>query len=419
MICDTTTFPTSQLSAYVKDFLQEDYLLVDIETTGLSPERSFIYCIGCGYRKGKVCHIQLYFGENQADEPQLLRAFLSLAQNFHTLLTFNGTTFDLPYLKKRIQKLGLTAFSPLSTMESLDLYREIGRMKKLFALPSYRQKDLEDFLGNTREDPFTGGELIAIYALYSGKKSVDTDSSTSLSRGKADSPTILSRRNSDDHTEDLSSKQEKELLAALLLHNREDVRGMFALLDLLAYGQLADGAFSLTEVFTEEDSPLSSSAKRGTRGISASTAGESATLSPAWLSINFKLSFSLPQALRRIGEEASFILEKDHGLVRLPINQGVLKHFFPDPENYYYLPLEDEAVHKSIGSFVDAAHRKKATRKTCYTKIESSYLKLPTKKSAGTLRKDYGDKDSYLLLPAKEEDLADFLRLYFSEILYS
>ena len=45
------TFPADSLSAFEQHFIRENMLFVDIETTGLSPVRDQIYCIGCGCRK--------------------------------------------------------------------------------------------------------------------------------------------------------------------------------------------------------------------------------------------------------------------------------------------------------------------------------------------------------------------------------
>ena len=53
--------------------------------------------------------------------------------------------------------------------------------------------------------------------------------------------------------------------------------------------------------------------------------------------------------------------------------EGTLKYYYPDQQNYYYLPLEDTAIHKSIGEYVDSSARKKATAKNCYSKKEGLY----------------------------------------------
>ena len=79
---------------------------------------------------------------------------------------------------------------------SLDLYQKLLPFKKLLGLEHMRQKDLERYLGRSREDLFSGGELISLYQEY------------------------------------LKTADER-LLSVLLLHNREDVSEMTGLLPLL------------------------------------------------------------------------------------------------------------------------------------------------------------------------------------------
>jgi hypothetical protein len=45
-----------------------------------------------------------------------------------------------------------------------------------------------------------------------------------------------------------------------------------------------------------------------------------------------------------------------------------LKYFFQNYKDYYYLPKEDMAVHKSVSAFVDKNYRQKAKPENCYTK---------------------------------------------------
>ena len=45
--------------------------------------------------------------------------------------------------------------------------------------------------------------------------------------------------------------------------------------------------------------------------------------------------------------------------MKMPLLEGTLKYYYPDYKNYYYLPLEDEAVHKSVGVYVDRPAGKK------------------------------------------------------------
>lgn len=77
--------------------------------------------------------------------------------------------------------------------------------------------------------------------------------------------------------------------------------------------------------------------------------------------------------------------------------RDTLKYFYPDYQNYYYLPEEDMAIHKSIADSVDPSYRKKATKNTCYTKKAGIFLPQGSPVSTGLCR-DRKDKTCYLLM---------------------
>ena len=65
MITKQTIFSCAELADSIRTFLTADTLLLDIETTGLSAARHFIYCIGCSYLspdKSDSITVQLFFG---------------------------------------------------------------------------------------------------------------------------------------------------------------------------------------------------------------------------------------------------------------------------------------------------------------------------------------------------------------------
>ena len=70
------------------DFWQEDQLLFDIETTGLSAKYNTIYLIGCAYHKGSEITLLQYLAETPAEESEVLEAFLELCKDFQGLLSF-------------------------------------------------------------------------------------------------------------------------------------------------------------------------------------------------------------------------------------------------------------------------------------------------------------------------------------------
>ncbi|MCD8150816.1 MAG: ribonuclease H-like domain-containing protein [Clostridiales bacterium] len=321
MICRKETFPKKTLPLFQQHYLTEDMLLFDIETTGLSPAQNQIYCIGCGYLSEEEVVIELFFAENKMEEGPVLDAFLELLNTHNTIITFNGTTFDLPFVKKRIahrkSSHASSADKPLlpENLKSIDLYREATGMKSLLRLPSYRQKSIEQFLGCSREDKYDGGQLIEIYHQY-------------------------------------AARPDPELLSLLLLHNLEDVKGMFDLLGILSYHQLRDGQFEIVEAFSE------------TSPENLCCANNPGYNPSSYYNMKFRTEYPFPQSIHMTSESSSLLLNHDGGLVRFPICHGFLKHFFSDCENYYYLPEEDYAIHKSVGAFVNSAHRRKATKKT-------------------------------------------------------
>ncbi len=394
MIHQKEIFPITKLPPFQQHYLNEDMLLFDIETTGLSPARDQIYCIGCGYLCTDNVVIELFFAENPQEEPHVLEAFYRLSVSRRTIITFNGNTFDIPFVRKRAalyagQQTSADNMSELATAFAasepepkqssasagslifIDLYRAATGMKSLLRLPSYRQKSLEYFLGISREDSFDGGQLIEKYLAY-------------------------------------VSNPDHDLLSFLLLHNFEDVKGMFDLLGLLAYEQLRDGHFQITDIFSES----ARTNRRSAKSTDAKTGQADNT--GVFYSIKIRPAFPLPKSIHMISEDSAAFLDPEKCLIRFQAYNGILKYFYEDYRDYYYLPAEDYAVHKSIGVFVDPSHRKKATAKTCYTKKECEYISFPAKCRSSALRKEYQDKNCYLTLPAKPEELHAFLCRYYS-----
>ncbi len=354
MIHEKKSWNKTDLPTFTKDFLTGEMLLFDIETTGLSPARDTTYCIGCGYCENETIIVELFFAEHPDEEPEILRAFLSLADSFPVMITFNGTTFDLPFLEKRAALL-CGEETHLNASAHIDLYREAKALRRLLNLPSYKQKAIECFLGCAREDERSGKDLIDLWLRY-------------------------------------NVTPDPEALRLLLLHNRDDVRGMFDLIAILAYRQFADGAFAITDVCEEPD---------------------------RFLDVTLVPRLPLPQSIHRTEPDLSFVLDRERSLIRLPIRHGKLKHFFPNYREYYYLPEEDTAVHQSVGAFVDSAHRERATKQTCYVTKECDFVSLPIRSKGtaeGYLRKEYTDKNMYLEIPASEEALKELITTYFAQL---
>lgn len=341
--------------------LLQDSLFFDIETTGFSSETNRIYLIGCAHVRDHCVVLTQWMTQEREEEKQLLSAFWDRAGSFHSLTCFNGIQFDVPFVEARSKKHGLSR--DFSTFQLIDLYKLIKPYRDVLALSSMKQKALETFLGIPRQDEKDGGELIRTYKKY------ETD-------GEAEAERLL------------------------LLHNRDDVMGMLSLTSILSYPALFEVPPGEATYQLKDQRDLN-----GTPGKE--------------LILTLPLRLPLPKPLS-FGKEFAYLRgEGQTARLRITLYSGELKYFFDNHADYYYLPLEDQAIHKSVATYVDKAYRKKATPSTAYAKKSGLFLPLPAgmTRSDPTFRKEHSDKRRYLELT--EDFLAnpENIRLYLSHVL--
>lgn len=313
----------------------ESTLFLDIETTGLSPDISSLYLIGVLYYKEGIFYLSQWFADGYCQEADLLCAFFNFAGNYSHLVHYNGSRFDLPYLKKKWEQHSLPKLS--ASWTSVDLYRCIRPWKSSLSLPNLKQKALEKALDIRRQDTLSGKELIGLYSSYLQKRMLGC------------------RPDASDLTKE--SRSCKELYALLLLHNHDDLTGLLALSQLLSYPRALSFQRDETLEFKLQ-----------------------AFLEADRLRIQYELPAAVPKSAA-----LSLPLKKPYwGSLRLTLQNrqlsidistfsGSLRHFFEDYENYEYLPKEDMAIHKSVSGFVDKAAKQPATAATCYQKVSGSF----------------------------------------------
>ena len=243
---------------------REQVLMFDLETTGLTPKSAFIYIIGINLWMDGAWHILQLFNDDGRSEPEMIRCFMDLCRNRRILFHFNGDTFDIPFVRGRMEKiqrsLGETIPDAMSPLMSMDLLKEIRPFKYALGLPNVKQKTVEQYLGIHREDQYHGGQLIDVYLSF-------------LSSGN--------RRNRD----------------LVLLHNRDDMEGMFHLARMHALTALSGGDFTIGAPFMKEQGNL--------------------------LCLTFPLSMNLclPQPVITTGYGATLKGEDDHGSLTLPVHR--------------------------------------------------------------------------------------------------
>ena len=310
---------------------KERIVFFDIETTGLSTKNAALYLIGLVSYEDGAWTLTQFFAENMFEEADLLAAFFDMLNTKKKLgrlflFSFNGDGFDIPFIKNCIRQYRLNY--DFSGIVSVDLIKLIRPYKKLLGLSDCKLKTVEKLCGIFREDKYNGGELIYVYEEYLRLAAVSEDSC--------------------EYT-DMNLKLKDKLLYTLLLHNAEDIADMPFIMGILGYEALMKGAFSITG-----------------SGISDG----------CW-DIRARLEIALPEGIYAEGSGITVSIgEEDKHLLNIAVQlfNGELKYFFADYKNYYYLPAEDYAIHKSVGEYVDRKARKRATARTCYQKRSGIFV---------------------------------------------
>ncbi len=310
---------------------KERIVFFDIETTGLSTKNAALYLIGLVSYEDGAWTLTQFFAENMFEEADLLAAFFDMLNTKKKLgrlflFSYNGDGFDIPFIKNCIRQYRLNY--DFSGIVSVDLIKLIRPYKKLLGLSDCKLKTVEKLCGIFREDKYNGGELIYVYEEYLRLAAVSEDSC--------------------EYT-DMNLKLKDKLLYTLLLHNAEDIADMPFIMGILGYEALMKGAFSITG-----------------SGISDG----------CW-DIRARLEIALPEGIYAEGSGITVSIgEEDKHLLNIAVQlfNGELKYFFADYKNYYYLPAEDYAIHKSVGEYVDRKARKQATARTCYQKSSGVFV---------------------------------------------
>lgn len=318
----------------------EQLLFMDIETTGFTAGSSSLYMIGCAYFKNNAWHTIQWMADNTSEEKEILEAFFQFASDYSFLIHFNGNNFDLPYLMQKCRILEISC--PLESFRGLDLYRRLSPCKSFLGLPDCKQKTLECFMGLHREDQYNGGELIGVYQDYC--------------------------KNPDEETASL-----------LLLHNVEDLKGMLTILPMLSYQDVLSLPVKARKVQANHYRDVDDNRRME-------------------LMITVSLSSSLPKSLTLSSAGFFARMESSECTLRVPVFEGELKYFYSGYRDYYYLPEEDMALHKSVATFVDKDHRQQATAQNCYTRKESIYLRQWDALFTPFFKKNYQSHELYFEL---------------------
>lgn len=336
----------------IPDFLKEHFnlsklLFFDIETTGFSAKASSLYLIGCLYFENEQPIIRQWFAETIHEELTLLSAFFDFMKNYDTLIHYNGAGFDIPYLLQKCSHYHLPY--DFDAIKSIDLYKILSPVKSMLKLENLKQKTIETYLGIQRDDLYNGGELIRVY-------------------------------------QNFLSTPSKEAQQLLLLHNHDDMNGLFQLSSMLAFRDFTASNYTF---HSYEISDYKS--YHGTEGKE--------------VIFHFTLSSPLPKRVSFSKQDFFLNVTKNKCSLRTKAYTGELKYFYSDYKNYYYLPAEDTAIHKSVAFYVDKNFRTRAKAANCYSRKTGIFLPQFKEIISPYFKIDYFDKILYF--EACESNLND------------
>jgi len=136
-------------------------LFLDLETGGLSS--SPVFLAGTMRWNGETFVLRQYFARHYGEEATLLRALGELTSEFEFLVTFNGRSYDAPFLKGRAVTHGLKLRLPPRHLDLLHAARRRWRED----LPDCRLQTVERHVcGRWRTGDVPGEEVPGLYHDY-------------------------------------------------------------------------------------------------------------------------------------------------------------------------------------------------------------------------------------------------------------
>lgn len=159
----TCRYPKSHPSAlYSSCFSSDDnFLFMDIETLGLKAVPLIL--IGVSRVENKKITVDQFLLRDLKDEVSALEAFNSTVDNDTIFVSFNGQTFDLPYIKDRLRYHNL---KPDLNRNHLDLMHFSRRAWKNH-LPNCKLQTIEKHLFDfEREDDVPSSMVPSFYKTY-------------------------------------------------------------------------------------------------------------------------------------------------------------------------------------------------------------------------------------------------------------
>ena len=183
------------------------------------------------------------------------------------------------------------------------------------------------------------------------------------------------------------------LMQKLLTHNEADVTGLLSLLPLLIFRDLEEPQFRVRKAQANYYTDYDGSRKEE-------------------MFLFFRLPRALPAPVYASADHCYVKIEGDSGTLKIPLYTEVMKYFYANYKDYYFLPAEDMAVHKYLASYVDKTRRVQARPETCYTRKAGSFLPQWDLFRTPFFKRAYADSELFFEFTDECKRSRDFLSEY-------
>ncbi len=140
-----------------------DFMFVDIETTGFAGSPLFL--IGVMLWDEHGFEVRQFFARDYAEEAAVISFFSGACSGRSVLVTFNGKSFDVPFIRERSICTGISWEASEKHLDLLHASRRIWRHQ----LPNCRLQTLESCVcGRERFDDIPGDRISEAYHAFVG-----------------------------------------------------------------------------------------------------------------------------------------------------------------------------------------------------------------------------------------------------------
>ncbi|MGB4439912.1 MAG: ribonuclease H-like domain-containing protein [Sedimentibacter sp.] len=147
----------------INELLKESFFL-DIETTGLSRQFSDIISITVLLYEAGSYKIYQIFCQYKIDEPEALKFLKDLIKSKKYVITYNGNTFDIPFLINKTQKHDINI--DFDCFIKIDLYNYMRQLRNKIQITDLKLKTIEEYFNIKRNDTLGGEDVIVLYEAY-------------------------------------------------------------------------------------------------------------------------------------------------------------------------------------------------------------------------------------------------------------